>query len=221
MTRVVEVAGPAGAGKTSLCQALQHQSTSVQLDNFPNVRKLSDAPFFIVNGLQLIPSLLRLEQSGSRRLTRREFAWMSILNGWSALLRRKAALDGKVTLLDQGPVYLLAEMRLFGPAYLKQSAAEHFWQTLFHRWEAALHTIFYLDADDEILFDRIRSREQEHIVKSESEAAVRNFLNRYRAEYEFILSTLTTKDHSLRVLRLDTGNRQPQELAAQVLTELA
>lgn len=216
---MAEVVGPAGAGKTTLCRELTRRAARVRLENFPDVHKPADAPFFLSNGLQLIPRLLALPRNRSRRLTRREFAWMSILNGWPALLRKEAERGG-VIVLDQGPVYLLAETRLFGPEYLKRDSAHRFWQSLFERWEAALHTVFYLDADNEVLLDRIRSRGQEHIVKAESKTTVFEFLDRYRAEYEFILSALTAKDRNLRILRIDTGNRQTQAIIEDILLEL-
>ena len=56
---MVEIVGPAGAGKTTLYQALDRHPEFIRLENFPDVRKVADAPFFILNGLQLIPSLLR------------------------------------------------------------------------------------------------------------------------------------------------------------------
>src|SRR6185369_16440622 len=158
--------------------------------NFPDVRKVADAPFFISNGLRLIPSLLRLYRSDSRHLTRREFAWMSILVGWSSLLRKEARDCNRVIILDQGPVYLLTEMRLFGPEYLRKKAAEGFWQDLFDRWRTTLSMVIWLDAPNDILLDRIRNRQQELVVKAEPAKVIYEYLERYRVEYEFILSVL-------------------------------
>jgi adenylate kinase family enzyme len=221
MTRVVEIVGPAGAGKTTLSQALNCHTESIRLENFPNVRKVADAPFFISNGLQLIPSLLRLYQPNSRQLSRREFAWMTILNGWSALLHRESIDGNKVIILDQGPIYLLAEMRLFGPEYLRQKFAEKLWQDLYTRWSVTLHLVIWLDAGDDVLLERIRTRQQEHIVKTESATVVHEFLDRYRTEYEFILSILMAKEASLKVLKFDTGRQQTQDIVDQFLSELS
>jgi deoxyadenosine/deoxycytidine kinase len=218
-TRIVEIVGPAGAGKTTLYQALDRYTESVRLENFPDVRKVADAPFFISNGLQLIPRLLPIYRPNSRQLTRREFAWMIILSGWSALLHRELNDGNKVIILDQGPIYLLAEMRLFGPEYLRQKHAERLWQDLYNSWKDTLHMVICLDAPDDVLLDRIRTRQQDHIVKNQPATVVCDFLNRYRTEYEFILSTLTDKNSRLKVLQFDTGRQQPQDIVNQFLSE--
>jgi len=219
-TRVVEIVGPAGAGKTTLYRALDCDPERIRLENFPDVRKASDAPFFIWNGLQLTPRLLRLYRPESRQLTRREFAWMTILHGWSALLRRHSSERSQVIVLDQGPIYLMAEMRLFGPDYLRQSAAEMLWQSLYDCWGPTLDMVLWLDAANDVLFDRIRSREEEHIVKTEPAVVVYEFLDRYRADYEILLSSMTAKKAGLRVLRFDTGREKPQEIVNKLLSEL-
>ena len=217
---VVEIVGPAGAGKTTLYRGLDDHTTFVRLENFPDVRKASDAPFFISNGLQLIPSLIRLRQHNSRQLNRREFAWMTILHGWPALLRSVSSNGNKAIILDQGPIYLMAEMRLFGPDYLHQNAAKGLWQNLYNRWGATLDMVVWLDASNDILLDRIRNRQQEHIVKTESAAVIYEFLNRYRAAYGLLLSILIAKNHSLGVLQFDTGRQQPQDILTQLCSAL-
>ncbi len=216
----MEVVGPAGAGKTTLCQALGFYSEYVRLENFPDVRKVANAPFFISNGLIMLPSLLALYRPNSRQLTRREFAWMSILNGWPSILRKESDDSGRVIVLDQGPIYLLAEMRLFGPEYLRQKTAERLWQVLYSRWANILHLVIWLDAANDVLLDRIRTRQQEHIVKSEPAALVHEFLERYRAEYDSILSNLTSQRAGIKVLQFDTERQHTQDIAKQFWSEL-
>jgi len=145
---------------------------------------------------------------------------MSILNGWPSILRKESDDSGRVIVLDQGPIYLLAEMRLFGPEYLRQKTAERLWQVLYSRWANILHLVIWLDAANDVLLDRIRTRQQEHIVKSEPAALVHEFLERYRAEYDSILSNLTSQRAGIKVLQFDTERQHTQDIAKQFWSEL-
>ena len=218
--RVVEIIGPAGAGKTTICQALYKYPDQICLGDFPNVRRIADAPFFIWYGLQLMPTMLRLHQRASRRLSRREFAWMSILYGWPIVLQRALKKTTKVIVLDQGPVYLLAEMREFGPEYLQREEARKLWQDIYCRWAATLDLIVWLDAADINLMERIRTRDQEHIVKNETAATVFEFLARYRNAYDYVLYMLKAITPGLRVLRFDTSVWNPREIVDSLSAEL-
>ena len=216
--RIVEIIGPAGAGKTTLCHALRYCNGPIHLSNFPDVRKIAYAPFFIWNGLQISPALLGLSQRNSRKLTRREFAWLSILNGWPDVLQRELK-NNRVIILDQGPVYLLTETSEFGPEYLRRQKAESFWRDLYSRWADMLDMIVWLDAADTDLLKRIRSRDKEHVVKNESVETTFEFLARYRKAYERTISNLSANHHDLKVLRFDTSQQSADEIASTLLFE--
>lgn len=220
-SKVIEIVGPAGAGKTTLYHALHCYPDWIRPKNFPDVHKWNNAPFYICNGLQLIPCLMRLRHSDSRQLTRREFAWLSILHGWSSLLGKESQHGDKAIILDQGPVYLLAEMLLFGPQYLRQSSADKFWPDLYGRWGATLDIVLLLDAADDILLERIRTRQQDLVVKNQPDTIVYEYLNSYRIKYELLLSVLTANNNSLKVLRFNTGCQSTQNIVDELFSELA
>ena len=187
---------------------------------FPDVRKAADAPFFIRYGLQLLPSLFHLRQKNSRQLSRREFAWMSILKGWPYILQKEMKKTHQLILLDQGPVYLLTEMRLFGPEYLRSEDARHFWQEIYCRWATTLDLIVWLDAEDIYLLERIQARAKEHIVKHEPAPVVYDFLARYRSAYDYVISSLKTCTNGPRILEFDTSRQRPEEMVNHLLREL-
>lgn len=216
--RIVEIVGPAGAGKTTLCHALNCCSKSIRLGNFPDVRKLSAAPFFIGNGLKISPSLLNLHQHNGRKLLRREFAWLSILYGWPVVLKKELE-NHQVIILDQGPIYLLTELKEFGPEYLREEKAGKFWLDLYSRWAGMLDMIVWLDAADVILLDRIRSRNKEHVVKNESVQATFEFLASFRKAYERTISNFESNQSNLKILRFDTSHRSPEGIANQLIFE--
>lgn len=149
--RVVEIVGPAGAGKTSLCQAMVQSSNGFREGHFPDVRQLGAVPFFVWNGLQLLPRILSLTMRGGRQLSRRRFAWLCILNGWPAVLLREVKTHGKVIVLDQGPVFLLTEICELAPPSSSANSAHKMWRPLYSRWASVLDAVVWLDTNDRVL----------------------------------------------------------------------
>jgi deoxyadenosine/deoxycytidine kinase len=218
--RIVEIIGPAGAGKTTLFKALGAYPDLIQLRKCPNIHRTTDSPFFIQYAPRLLPSLFRLYHRPSRYLSQREFAWMTILNGWPYVLQKEIQSCSQVIFMDQGPVYLLAEMREFGPEFLKNKKAEKFWQEIYCRWADTLDLIVWLDADDIDLMERIQTRAKEHVVKHESEPIVLDFLESFRKTYEYVVSTLGSCSGGPRVLRVDTSQYRSQEIVDLLFTGL-
>jgi len=117
-------------------------------------------------------------------------------------------------------VYLMAEMRDFGPEYLKGKAAKRIWQDLYSRWASILDMIVWLDAENSDLLKRIRTRDQEHVVKNSSESTMVDFLERYRKDYQFTVSSLCQEKPELRVLKFDTGKQRTHDIVDSMLSEI-
>ena len=215
--RVVEVVGPAGAGKTALCEALTKASADVRLANFPDIRRLKAAPFFGWHGLRMAGSLLQAPSSHSRRLSGREFAWMCILDGWPQVLRQEWERKHQISILDQGPIYLLTELSESGPEHIRQQLANGHWQIMYEQWACILDAVVWLDAPDRTLVERIRTREKGHIVKEQPEPVMLDYIHRFRAAYGQTLAQLSAQKPDLRVLRYDTGLQTSDEIACELL----
>lgn len=215
---VVEIVGLAGAGKTTISHILARMDAHVHLAQFPDVRQLSNAPFFLWNGLHTSLTLPHPRVVQGRKLTRREFAWICILQGWPRRLTTAWESD-ELVILDQGPVYLMTELCEFGPEYLQAKEAEEFWEKLCNRWAQTLDAVIWLDATDEDLVERIRSREKAHIVKNETDEATLAFLERYRKAYSHLILKLTIAHPDLPILRFDSSRFSAEEIAAQLILE--
>jgi deoxyadenosine/deoxycytidine kinase len=198
---------------------LNRDGEHIQLGHFPDVRKKADALFFFYYGLGLAPLLLRLYQGPNEWLNRREFAWLTILSGWPHRLKMEKRKSDKVIILDQGPVYLLAETNELGPACLKSSTAERFWQRTYQRWATTLDVVIWLDTDNSLLFERIQTRTKGHAVKNEPAQTAYKFLESYRAAYEHIFRRLKANPEGPRIIHFDTGQDQPDEIVDQLLVE--
>lgn len=218
--RVVEIVGPAGAGKSTICNLLRQSSSMIQLGEFPSVRKLSCAPFFLRYGCPQLISLMLLRKNGGRRLTYREFVWLTILRGWPSILRRAKLKDSRAIVLDQGPIYLFAELNQTGPQYLRNQNNADFWFPLYTRWANTLDLVVWLDTDNQSLLDRIHSRDKWHIMKDKPSQKIFEFLTSFRETYDQVLSNLSANGKGPRVLRFDTGNTAPDAIVERVLLEL-
>jgi len=218
--RIVEVVGPAGAGKSTLSRVLSQRDERILVCDPPFVWSVLNFPFFTWHILQLAPMLIRLSRNHGRKITRREIAWMATLNGWPQVLRRKASNKEKVIFLDQGPVFLLTLLYNFGPKSLQSSLAEKWWTAMYKQWAATLDMIIWVDTSDEILIDRIRSREQSHIMKDENTPQVVEFLAGYRAAYDQTIAKLTGQTNHLKLIRLDTGRDTVDGIVQRILQQL-
>lgn len=218
--RIVEVIGPAGAGKTTLVRELLTHRGRIHQVKFPKPQKLASLPFYMRSGLPLIPRLFNLPRKNSRRLTQREFAWLSILTSWGSVLREEAGRSTEVVLIDQGPVYLFAEFLETGPEFLRCPETDGFWEPLYHQWAETLDLIVWLDAKDAHLIERIRSREKEHLIKTESDEATVDFLGRFRRSYEYVVRRLQACPYGPRVVKFDTGIERPETITTALAQEL-
>lgn len=217
--RVIEIIGPAGAGKTTLYNELNKYPGQIHLGKLPNPRKINNAPLFFWYGIQLIPTLFRVRKTNSRQFNRREFAWLSILYGWSHILQRDLKKFSQVIVLDQGPVYLLADMREFGPEYLLSKDAEKLWRDLYRRWAATLDMVVWLDTNENELFERIHTRNKNHPLKNASIPVSHEFFTAYRRAFDYALSMLEANSSGFRVLRVDTSRQKPSQIAESLLAE--
>lgn len=216
---VVELVGPAGAGKTALLRTLSQRNKKILTGARPQVRRVGHIPFFVRNVLLLLPTFLHLYQHNSRWLTRREFAWMAILKGWPHVLGQEVSNEGTVVVLEHGPVFILANLLYFGPESLKGRSAEKWWRSMYTHWASILDMVVWLDASETILLERIRARNKWHRVKEKSEPEVFKFLSRYRAAYEQVISELTADGGGPKVLRFDTSQQSLDEIVNRILAE--
>ncbi len=144
---------------------------------------------------------------------------MAILNGWHHLLRRRVANDGKVVVLDQGPVFMLTQLHMLGPESLRSRSANKWWEGVYRQWAATLDMVVYVDTSDTQLLARICARDKWHVMKEKAEPEIFQFLALYRVAYEQVISMLTSNHSNPKVLQFDTAQESLDGIVNRLLGE--
>ncbi len=214
----VEVAGPAGSGKSTLTKALSESCANIQVGAYPFTRDLRNLPFFLKNAIPLLPIFISLYlRGGDQRLRRSQLAVMIILQGWPRLLRQMSSTDGNIVILDQGPVYMLSDLLRFGPSNLRQIAPS-WWSRTCQEWGDLLNLVICLDAPDPILLDRVRRREKDHGFKRDTDQQAINFLDRCRKTQNETLNCLHGNSTGPTLIDFDTSQASLVNVAQNALT---
>lgn len=217
--KIVELVGIAGAGKSTLCRALVKKAPWIIKTTTPPVWTLSTASFYAKNLISLIPEIKRLKEIGIDNLSRRDIAFMAILNGWEKYLKKQANYGNEVFLIDQGAISLIAYLSIMGPLSLHDSRTHNWWDNVFDHWEGNIDAIIWLDAPIDILVSRIHNRPQDHAIKYVPYQTANEWLSRYRAEYELIVSKLCSKNCDLQIIRIDSDKNSTEEMANMLINE--
>jgi shikimate kinase len=216
---MVEILGPAGAGKTTLASSLCQRNGRITVAEIPGARTFRNAPFFINNGLELLPIFLRQPANG-RKLTWREIKMMIHANGWYELLYQQALSGNDVILLDHGPVYRVVGLSEFGPQITKSNSFMDWREKTLAIWATHLDLVVSLDAPNFVLAGRINNRASRHIVKGKSQQEISDFLTRFRTSYEEAILYFAMLDDAPRVLHFDTHKEDQSQITESVLHAL-
>lgn len=212
---IVEIIGLAGAGKTTLARTLCQQDKKVVPGERIQVKNVRYIPFFVRHAFLSLPiifSQARLD----RCFTWDELKKVIYLKGWHRVLKQQRWNNNAVIIIDHGPIFELAKLYGFGPDRLKSQKFEKWWDSMFNQWAHTLDLVVWLDAPEEILIKRIRSRERQHSVKESPTQEACDFLVRYQSAYEYVISKVTDL-RDIKVFRVDTDCQSQKDIISQVL----
>lgn len=214
----LEIAGVAGSGKSTLARAVCADSPDRRLDGPLRLRNLRHLPYVTHSIPRLVPLLAHAARA-QRWPTWTELKLIVYLMEWTRWLTRNPAYRTGVTVIDQGPVYGLARLGHADPPVAGTEPSSDWWASTTTSWAAALDAIIWVDAPNEVLWDRVNTRVQGHEIKGESRAAGMAFIDSYRASYEHVLLSMAGPTGPA-VLRYDTSTQSAQEIASDVLKRL-
>jgi hypothetical protein len=182
---IVELVGPAGAGKTTLARGVSAVDSSVRsglsLWGLPRRRLLRSA-------ITLLPTILGAGLNRSR-LRAGEITQMIRLGALRQVVEDESA-QHRVIILDEGPVFALSWLEVFFARNGDRVPAA--WrQSVIADWAKLLDVVVFIDAADITLANRIRTRDKPHMVKDLSDAEIFGFSAGFRRAFEHAIAELT------------------------------
>jgi hypothetical protein len=203
---VVELVGPAGVGKTTLAQNVQRADSSVHVGlslwGLPRSRLMRGA-------IALVPTIV-VAAVRNRRLRWREISHMIRLDALRRVLRREKSRH-RIILLDEGPVFAISWLDL---CFAKRGVATpaKWRRRALAKWASLLDSVIFLDARDQTLAGRLRTRAKKHIMMKGSDTAIRRFTNGFREAFDKVIAELGHSGH-LVVAQVRTDGRLNQSAA--------
>ena len=178
---VVELIGVAGAGKSSIASAL------VALDDEIRARPRVRERTYAATVPTLLPTFLRLHWP-PRRVLAKEMKRILRVQALHRLVRT-TRWRGPI-LFDEGPVYMLARLLVFGGDAVQTPAFSRWWHQAIAQWARTLSAIVWVDASDDVLVARLNTRAQPHPLGGAPDSVVRAFLASYREAFRRVLADL-------------------------------
>lgn len=214
--KVVEIVGLPGTGKTTIANRLVKKCGNVKLLESPSTDHLQYAPFFIKNLLSIASYIYFLLRHGDHSISRREIAWLSILKGWPALIHNLDKKKECLTLLEQGSIYFITALDIFGSSYLHHKQMDNYWNLIYKQWAETLDICLFIDAKNECLQKRIENREKSHLLKGKDSETVGNYLNMWRNGYLQVIKKLQSINPKIKVIEFDNEKMDIEEALTRI-----
>jgi len=212
---VVEVAGPAGVGKTTLLGLLTARAEVVGASIWGLPR-----PLYAASAVRALPDIGGLV-GAARGLPWEETEQLIRLDALDVFLRRlpEPGSNRNVIVLDEGPVFAFAWFRVLGHPCFRDGRRDAWWRRVLAHWAARLDAIVVLDGADPLLVNRLRSRAKPHPLKQSSDQELYEFAAAYRRAFDWVIAGMTSGDRPPKVVALQSDGTPPADLADRVLAE--
>lgn len=213
---IVEICGMPGAGKSTICHRMVEMHTDAQFGY--RVSVLGNWFTFIYEVLKLFPMYIRLGFSGLFVFRLVKLTRLKVLY---KIINSQRHLSRKPIIFDQGPLYYQVFLLAIGSSFSPKECLKSWIARDISNWSKMLKGIIWLDAGEEMLLKRVCQRNQEHSLKTRTDAERREFIEGYRFAYSSVISMYERA--GIPVLRISTEENDidmTKDRIEQFLSEL-
>ena len=212
---IIELAGTAGAGKSTLIKAMMQRNENIK--NFPIPAKISYLPTLYKLISQWLPLYLK-EYRNSRWFSSLEIRNILYLDTWIPYIRNKSRTKKEIFIIDPGSVYWLSSLLEAGPPITKHPRFQSWWKEKFEQWSSGLDVIIWLDVDEELCLQRVHARDEWHEIKDISIQSGLAELKYFRNSYAKIIPEMELH-HPVKVFYFRTDQLTTQEIVDKIFSE--
>jgi hypothetical protein len=211
--RVVELVGPAGAGKSTVLHLITTRASLVHASVWDLPR-----PLLIASAIRTLPTMIAVvARSGA--LPWEELKQIIRLDALRHHLDRLRCTNDQGIVMDEGPVLGMAWLRVLGPSCFCDGRMDRWWERTLNAWAPMLDGIVLLDAPDPVLVHRIRTRSKSHEYRDRPDEELIQFLAAYRRALGWVSGGMNARAGTL-VIPIDSDSAEPVEIADRVLATL-
>lgn len=213
---IVELVGPAGAGKTAVLREIGRRDPQVCAGL--SIDRLRFSAVMARHAIGLIPTAAELLRRNPNSWWRGALHLLRLRTMPSVLADQTASAFGAI-ILDEGPVFSLSRLSVFQNANRAGGRLTRDWHAALEQCVRWLDGIVWLDAPDDVLLQRIRTRDKAPIIKGGTEADLACLLTRYREAYQDVLARVRAAG-GVRIIEVDTARQPSHEVAKDILAAL-
>jgi shikimate kinase len=209
---LVELVGPAGAGKSTVFQSLLARDQAIL--SRPSLRKTKYAAVVAVNIVGALATLIR-RGAIERHARTEQVLMMMYLQTLPRILPWLVSPGRTAMVFDQGPLFFLTR-----PSLMDRRLAK--WRNgMLDTWAPLLDVVVFLDAPDTLLRERVNTRQKSHALKGAEARSALEVLRTSRQVYERTIEAVAARPGGPTILRFDTSTRSADEIADAILSAIS